>query len=199
MRILILDNTGQPKEWRSREDAIVYHAKGLVAWQLGEGKGDVTFRGGDNRLTGQQSRITTAPIVAIRGKSASAKRAHKTPSLTNHDLFARDCYICAYCSHKFKFFDLSRDHVIPRSRGGKDVWTNVVTACLSCNHRKDDHLLEEVGMKLIYVPYAPNLAEALILENRNVLSCQMEYLQSFIPQHSRVWGRIKTDYPELQH
>jgi hypothetical protein len=191
-RILTLDASGQPKEWCSHQDAIVYHAKNLVAWQLGEGEGDILFRGGDNRLTGTQSRITTAPIIAIKGKSpGAAKRMNKTPTLTNPELFRRDRMLCAYCGRLFRDSHLSRDHVIPTSRGGKDVWTNVVTACLDCNHDKDDQLLEECGMKLLYVPYAPNWAEALILENRNVLACQMEYLCGFIPTHSRVWDDIR--------
>jgi hypothetical protein len=46
-------------------------------------------------------------------------------------------------------------------------------------------------MKLLYVPYAPNWAESLILENRNVLACQMEYLKAFLPEHSRVWEDIR--------
>jgi hypothetical protein len=190
-RILSLDQQGHPNEWVSYQDAIVYHAKGLVAWQLGEGEGDVLFRGGQNRLTGQQSQIVTAPIIAIKGKAHASVRAHKTPSLNNPDLFARDGYICAYCARKFKFVDLTRDHVVPRSRGGRDIWTNVVTACGPCNHRKDDKMLEEVGMKLIYVPYAPNLAESLILESRNILACQMEYLRSFLPENSRVLERLR--------
>lgn len=191
MRVLALDAQGTPNEWVSLEDAITYHAKNLVAWQLGEGEGDVTFRGGENRLTGQQSRIITAPIIAIRGKSTASIRAHKAPTLTNPNLFARDAYICAYCARKFKFDDLTRDHVIPRSRGGADRWENCVTACGDCNHRKDSYLLEEVGMKLIYVPYAPNQAENLILEGRNILACQMSYLLSFVPEHSRVRKRLQ--------
>jgi len=191
MRILKLDQQGQPEEWVSHQDAIVYHAKQLVAWQLGEGEGNVLYRGGENRISGEQSRITTAPIIAIRGKAFASTRAHKAPSLTNESLFDRDMHICAYCTHKFKFVDLSRDHVIPRSRGGRDTWTNVVTSCLSCNHRKDNHMLDEVGMKLAYVPYAPNLAESLILEGRNILACQMDYLMTFVPPESRIRDRVK--------
>jgi hypothetical protein len=171
--------------------AIVYHAKNLVAWQLGEGEGDVTYRGGENRVTGQMSRIVTAPIIAVKGEAAASKRASKPPSLTNTALFRRDGHLCAYCGKLFSDLRLTRDHVVPTSRGGHDRWTNVVTACEGCNHRKDDMLLEECGMELIYVPYAPNRAEALILENRNVLACQMEYLKSFLPEHSRVWERIR--------
>lgn len=191
-KILKLDVNGTPNEWVTHQDAIVYHAKGLVAWQLGEGQGDVMFRGGENRLTGTQSRIVTAPIIAVKGEGGAAKRMNKPPSLTNRELFRRDHYMCAYCGGIFKEHILTRDHVIPRSKGGLDKWTNVVTACGDCNHIKDNHLLQDCGMELLYVPYAPNRAEALILENRNVLGCQIEYLKSFLPEHSRVWKHLGT-------
>lgn len=191
MSVLALDQQGQPNEWVSHQDAIVYHAKGLVAWQLGEGEGDVLYRGGENRITGRMSQIITAPIIAIKGKADASRRANKSPSLSNPALFRRDGNICAYCGRGFSDLRLTRDHVVPRSRGGLDKWTNVVTACEACNHRKDSMLLHEVGMELLYVPYAPNLAEALILEKRNILACQMEYLKSFLPEHSRVWTRLK--------
>lgn len=190
-RILTLDSQGQPNEWVSHQDAIVYHAKGLVAWQLGEGEGNVRFRGGENRVTGQMSQITTAPIIAVKGQAAASKRANKPPALSNTALFRRDGHLCAYCGKLFSDLRLTRDHVVPTSRGGADRWTNVVSACERCNHVKDDMLLEECGMELLYVPYAPNRAEALLLENRNVLACQMSYLKSFLPEHSRIWERIR--------
>lgn len=189
MRILKLDPHGQPREWISYEDAITYHAKNLVAWQLGEGEGDVVFRGGENRITGNQSVLISAPIIAVRERranSAAAKRINKVPSLNNRELFRRDRHLCAYCGKVFSDLKLTRDHIVPTSRGGKDAWANVVTACEHCNHRKDDKTLEECGMQILYMPYAPNWAESLILENRNVLACQMSYLLAFIPEHSRV-------------
>lgn len=183
MQILKLDPQGQPRGWVSLEDAIVYHAKGMVTWQLGD-EGHVTFRGGENRMTGAQSKITTAPIIAVRGESAS-KRMFRVPTLTNRELFARDRWTCAYCAGVFSELRLTRDHVVPTSRGGKDVWTNVVTACERCNHKKDDKYLEEAGMELLYVPYAPNHAEHLILKSRRILPVQAEYLAQFIPEGSR--------------
>lgn len=191
-RILTLDASGMPNKWVSHQAAILYHAKGLVAWQLGEGEGDITFRGGENRLSGEMSRIKTAAIIAVKGEnSGKFKRQMKTPTLTNLALFKRDRNICAYCTKHFSDSRLTRDHIIPTSRKGLDKWTNVVTSCEICNHRKDDRLLEECGMQLAYIPYAPNWAEALILENRNVLACQMEYLSTFLPEHSRVWEDIE--------
>ena len=189
-RILKLDEAGQPRKWISREDAIVHHAKNQVVWQLGEGdENDVTFRGGHNRITGMVSSIVTGPIIAVRGES-KADRKFRVPSLTNRELFRRDHHMCAYCGKTHGDNMLTREHIIPSSRNGEDKWMNVVTACKKCNHKKDNKLLEEIGWQLLYVPYTPNHAEALILENRNVLACQMDYLRTFIPQHSRVWQMI---------
>lgn len=187
--VLILDQQGNPLHWGSYEDAIVYHAKELVAWQLGDAD-FVRFRGGQNRITGLQSKIETAPIIAIKGESHAYKR-NKIPLLTNRELFARDNYTCAYCGHSFPSYKLSRDHIIPVSRGGKDIWMNVVTACKYDNNKKDDRLLEETGMQLLYAPYIPNRAEALILKTRNILPVQAEYLGNFIPEGSRAHGHIR--------
>jgi 5-methylcytosine-specific restriction endonuclease McrA len=107
--------------------------------------------------------------------------------LTNNTLFARDRHVCAYCGNHFvSSKDLSRDHIVPRYRGGEDTWMNVVTACFNCNQKKGCKSLKESGMELRYVPYEPNHYEALILRNRNILGCQMEYLISGVPKHSRI-------------
>ena len=88
---------------------------------------------------------------------------------------------------------MTRDHVQPVSRGGRDVWENVVSACRRCNHRKDDRTLaeaERIGMRLLAVPYRPNRAEGLILENRRILADQMAFLAARIGSGSRsTWLR----------
>lgn len=71
------------------------------------------------------------------------------------NIFARDGYRCAYCGKQFKSEDLSIEHIVPRSRGGKSTWENTITACLECNHRKGDKLLHECGMELKIVPHKP--------------------------------------------
>lgn len=188
--ILKLDVQGQPFDWISYEDAIMHHAKDQVAWQLGD-LDHVAFRGGENRVTGEQSRIVTAPIIAVRGEKGASKRASRKVTLTNPKLFVRDHYTCGYCGRRFHFEDLTRDHIIPTSRGGKDVWTNVVTACRYDNHRKDNKTPEEAGMELLFVPYTPTHAEKLILEGRRILPVQAEYLAQFIPANSRAHEIIK--------
>ena len=83
--------------------------------------------------------------------------------LTQRNLFIRDQYTCQYCGrHKQQIRHsefLTRDHVIPRHCGGKDIWENVVTSCNSCNNKKAYHLLEDINMKLLTIPRAPTIFE----------------------------------------
>ena len=180
--ILQLDSSGQPVKWITWQDAAVYHAKGLVSWQLGDV--ETVIRGGNSRLTGEQSIIRTSSIIAVKGEAR--KKRHRPPALNNRELFARDRYVCAYCGGLFKEAKLSRDHIIPRSRGGQDIWMNVVTCCAHCNQKKDDKTLDEAGLQLLYVPYVPTKAEYLILKNRNILADQMEFLLAFVDEKSRI-------------
>src|SRR5690606_30292676 len=72
--------------------------------------------------------------------------------VTNTFLFARDNYSCEYCGrHRSQLRGrefLTRDHIVPLSRGGENTWLNVVTACSPCNNRKGNHLPHEVGMRV---------------------------------------------------
>lgn len=191
-KILLLDAAGNPNKWaKSRQDAIIYHAKKLVAWELGADELTVTYRGGQNRISGQLSQLSTAPIIAVRGETGKFKRANKVPSLTNSALFRRDQCTCAYCGKTISEHKLTRDHIVPTSRGGTNTWTNVVSACAPCNNDKDDRLLEECGMHLLYIPYVPTMAESLVWENKHILPSQLSYLSSFIPQHSRIWKQLE--------
>ena len=73
--------------------------------------------------------------------------------LTRRNLFHRDNYSCQYCGNRTD--QLSIDHVIPRSRGGRDTWENVTTACLCCNVRKGNRTPKEADMPLKRVPHRP--------------------------------------------
>lgn len=186
--ILQLDVAGNPCRWMTYEDAAYYKAKDLIAWTYGNE--DFTIYGGENAVTGKQSSMDLSTIIAVRGE-VKGRSLNRIPTLTNRALFRRDQHVCAYCGGEFGHDHLTRDHVIARSKGGPDVWTNVVTACGGCNRLKDDRSLEESGMKLLYVPYAPNRSEYLILMNRGILADQMEFLKARLPKHSRVLNPLK--------
>jgi 5-methylcytosine-specific restriction endonuclease McrA len=79
---------------------------------------------------------------------------------TRRNIFSRDRNACQYCGVVFPSTRLTLDHVLPRSRGGRDTWENLVTCCHSCNHRKADRTPEEAGMALIRAPRAVNVHTA---------------------------------------
>jgi len=107
-----------------------------------------TIHGGYNS-SGLRSRLDLPSIIACNGKGV-----------------------------QFPVRELSRDHVIPTSRGGKDIWTNCVTACRRCNNRKGNLRPEQANMQLLAVPFAPNRYEFFYLSNRDVLADQMEFLKT---------------------
>jgi len=78
-----------------------------------------------------------------------------TVTFSRRNVFLRDGNLCQYCSKRFSIGHLSIDHVIPRSRGGKTTWENVVSACLKCNVRKGGRTPKEAGMKLPCRPSQP--------------------------------------------
>jgi len=69
-------------------------------------------------------------------------------------IYKRDGYECVYCGSSR---NLTLDHVIPKSRGGSNSWTNLVTSCQKCNLKKADRTPEEARMKLRHAPFAPTL------------------------------------------
>ena len=174
--VLTLDTHGVPHRWITWQHACYYYAKNQVAWTLGEHA--FTVYGGLNRLTGQRSEITASSIIAVKGKAMAMKSFNQVPPLNNRELFHRDRQLCAYCGGMFPIAKLTRDHVKPFSKGGRDIWMNVVTACRLCNTRKGNRTPEQAKMPILAVPYVPNWAEFLALSNRRILLDQMEFLKT---------------------
>ena len=185
MDVLQLDVSGRPQAWISAKDAAVLYASDGVAWSLGTTC--QVLRGGIQRSTGRQSTIAVHPIIAVRG--AVPSRAWRIePALTNPKLFTRDRHLCAYCGDVYHFDELTREHIRPVSRGGRDVWMNCITACRHCNGRKGNRTPEEARMTLLYLPYVPSLHEDMILRGRRILADQMDFLLASVPRNSRLHG-----------
>lgn len=182
-RILRLNIAGQPLGWLHWDEAVCLHARDMVAWSLGGIARKV--RGGYCRRTGLRSIIELPAIIACGG--SRMPRMPSTSLLTNDALFARDQFQCLYCAEIFPAAALSRDHVVPRSRGGEDRWENVVTACRRCNQRKGNRILSEIPMDLIALPYRPNHAEYLaLINNKRIRGDQMEFLRPQFSKYSRL-------------
>jgi len=75
--------------------------------------------------------------------------------LSRRNIFERDNHRCQYCGQRFAKSDLTIDHVLPRSRGGRDTWANLVLACVRCNIRKANRTPEEAHMHLLKRPTVP--------------------------------------------
>ncbi|MCX7180889.1 MAG: HNH endonuclease [Proteobacteria bacterium] len=184
MQVLGLDIAGSPFRWLTAERAAYHVATGKVAWSLGEPA--AVFHGGVNR-SGEQSILEIPAVIALAKSEAMVRHTQDALPL-GHDndlLFRRDRSVCAYCGDVFERSRLTRDHVFPRARGGKDVWANVVTACRSCNMVKGCRVPEEAHMPLLYVPYEPCRFEHFILSGRRILADQADYLSRRLPAHSR--------------
>lgn len=102
--------------------------------------------------------------------------------VTNTFLFARDDYSCQYCgkhAHELRGRQfLTRDHILPTSRGGLNRWDNVVTSCSPCNNRKGNRTPKEAGMDLLTVPREPNYVH-LVWAVRRVTAIQAKYVRMF--------------------
>ena len=82
---------------------------------------------------------------------------HRTRALSRKNILLRDRHSCQYCGRACSAPELTLDHVVPRSRGGRSSWENLVACCHRCNHRKGDRLPEEAGMRLLREPRPFNL------------------------------------------
>ncbi len=91
-------------------------------------------------------------VVRLRRKFGRTKRGVKFSRI---NVFTRDGFRCQYCSTKLPMGQLTYDHVIPRSCGGRTEWTNIVSACRPCNSRKGNRTADESGMFLRNAPVRP--------------------------------------------
>ncbi len=110
-------------------------------------------------ILSEYERMVRSPSFEMRLPSVIALKDFvpmvQRPAFTRFNVFLRDRFSCQYCGTKPYLADLTFDHVVPRSRGGRTSWTNVVTACSPCNLKKGSKLLPEARMHLRSQPYAP--------------------------------------------
>ena len=186
-RILRLNLAGQPVDWVSWQDAVCLYARRLVVWTHGESI--LRIRGGHSRRDGSQTSLEVHSIIACDGRVVAMDRSG--PPLTNKALFARDHNLCLYCGGSFPDLRLTRDHVVPKSRGGDDRWDNVLAACKRCNHFKGSRLPHECGMEILALPYVPNVAEYLALTNSGrILGDQMSFLEAQFGRQSKLRAHL---------
>ena len=103
-----------------------------------------------------------SPSVSIKIPSVVVLRDYVRPSrstaFTRFNLFLRDEFSCQYCGKKG---EMTFDHVLPRCKGGKTSWDNVVAACGSCNLKKGSRDLKSSGMKILKQPSKPSTSDLM--------------------------------------
>jgi len=111
------------------------------------------------------------PVPSVIALKRYVNVPRRRASWSRKGVLTRDNYTCIYCGVspgslvKGRFYaktEFTIDHIVPRSRGGRDQWTNTACACAACNHRKGDRLPHEAGMKLRWEPKIPRTSYLVV-------------------------------------
>lgn len=119
---------------------------------------DTVLRNGEGKV------ITKVPLVMRLIKIIRMIYRHKVP-FSKKNVFVRDKFKCGYCGSSK---NLTVDHIIPTSRGGKSTFDNCMTACKPCNNKKDRRLPSEAKMHLTHQPYTPTISEFIRLKMKQL-------------------------------
>ncbi|MDX6504093.1 MAG: hypothetical protein QOE29_1218, partial [Gaiellaceae bacterium] len=137
-QVLVLNASYEPLNVCSvrRAHVLVFKGKAEVLEQL------------DQPLRSAEMTFSWPHVIRLRTYVRVPRAIQR--KISRRALFARDDWRCVYCGTKAG--RLTLDHVVPRSRGGTSTWTNIVLACVKCNMRKGDRLVNEIHMKLLKKP-----------------------------------------------
>lgn len=145
-----------------------------------EGKAEIVEPDGGDLVRSERLTLPKPAIIRLVKFVHVPRRFRR--QVTNTFLFARDGYRCQYCHRSQADLRhrecLTRDHLVPLSRGGDNEWGNVVTACSSCNTRKGNHLPEECGMHPLGAPREPHFVH-LSWAVRRLSVTQAKYIKLF--------------------
>jgi 5-methylcytosine-specific restriction endonuclease McrA len=104
------------------------------------------------------------PMPSVVRVLHNFKRDRIRVKFSRLNIYTRDGFKCQFCGQRFDSEDLTFDHVLPRSRGGKTTWENIVTACVACNKAKSDRTPAEAHMKLLKQPRKPVYLPAMTVK-----------------------------------
>ena len=130
---------------------------GVISWQ----RAIVLLYLGKVEVLEEYEECVVAPSLTLRTPAvvrltkASVSKKNKV-RFSRMNVFTRDGFRCQYCGGRKLMHELNYDHVLPRVRGGKTVWENIVTSCYACNDRKGSRTVKEAGMTLLRKPFKPS-------------------------------------------
>ena len=109
----------------------------------------------------RSAKVTIKIPAVIRLNSSIYFRPRHEVKFSKRNVFMRDGYICQYCYDKFREEELTFDHVVPVTQGGRRTWDNITTSCRKCNSKKEGRTPEQANMKLLKRPKKPTWAHTL--------------------------------------
>ncbi|HUS49852.1 MAG TPA: HNH endonuclease [Candidatus Paceibacterota bacterium] len=137
-------------------DVVTYETYSCEQWI------NMEVKEGDIFIQASHSRIKVPEVIVLTGYG---KLPEQSVKLTKRNIFKRDKYICQYTGKRVDPKNADIDHVIPKSKGGKNTWDNLVVSSIDVNRRKGSRTPEEAGLKLIKKPRKP-LYRSLLLDPR---------------------------------
>jgi 5-methylcytosine-specific restriction endonuclease McrA len=143
MRTLLLNPWMAPHKIISWERAVVLVVLGKV---------DVLAEY-DEEIRSRTFALRTPAVLRLKKGGTTTKQIVRFSRI---NVYTRDGFRCQYCGEKKSMRDLNYDHVVPRVKGGRTTWENIVTSCYACNDRKGSRTPEEAGMRLRKKPFKPN-------------------------------------------
>lgn len=163
---------------QSYEPLNICHAKRALALVM-SGKAEMLENGMGYICTSTASYV----IPSVIKLEYIVRRPRTERKLTRIGIFHRDGYVCQYCGNSGQ---LTIDHVVPRVRGGRHTWDNVVACCIPCNRKKADMTLEHSGMKLNRPPAKPHGGYGFFIPHHYVKQAERwgEYLPQYITRLS---------------
>ena len=147
---LLLNATYEPLK-------VVHWQKAMTLWC--QGKVEI-IASHDREIRAVSFSLKLPSVIRLLRYVRIKKRFEYVP-FSRANIYARDGYSCQYCAHKFPTQELTFDHVVPVSQGGRKDWDNIVTCCVSCNRRKGGRTPEEARMRLVKPPRRPDSAPAI--------------------------------------
>lgn len=164
------------RSWTAIATTTVRHAMALVCtgtgrfvqpetWEVHEFDTwiELIVLNGDPCLHTPHRRIRVPEVLVLTRFNGIPVRS---VSFSRRNLLRRDASTCQYCGERPCHSDLTIDHIVPRSRGGRSTWANCVIACRNCNRRKGDMRPEDAGLRLDRLPSEPRWTPVFGLPTR---------------------------------
>lgn len=150
--VLFLDSAYRPLRVEPWQRAIADFFLGKI--EVVEYSRDRTIQGVDRKH----------PMPSVVRLVRTFKRDKIRIKFSRLNIYARDGFVCQYCRARLPTEDLTFDHVVPRSRGGKTTWENIVTCCIACNTAKANRTPAEAGLVLAARPRKPKYLPAVMVK-----------------------------------